>query len=322
MHRYTWTLPDDLKVGAAGVYKKPTDGRPVMVVTSTNKALVEIASRVMECVAQATKRSEGAYIRMVLVGDEDKLFSVTDAVNKECLREHFIYGDHFEQLRQNYQTLLNQVNTSTEKELEKEMLQVAREQQKRLRCYTAEEKWLKLAADIVVHLEKLQAGKENLSALKKSKRAVVNAIETLNTILGGIDQTEAEQSRLQHSQIIFCTLSSSGSRLFRSTDTRKILISDLILDEAASSSETELAIPMLLQPRRMICVGDQKQLPAMVLSQHANYLGLGQSLHDRFDSMCPNSMLMLKTQYRMDPMISSFPSRHFYQGKIKDDVRR
>ena len=49
--------------------------------------------------------------------------------------------------------------------------------------------------------------------------------------------------------------------------------------------------------KRLIMVGDQKQLPATVLSQHAKRCGYGRSLFERLEGGGHPSTL-LSTQYR------------------------
>lgn len=67
-------------------------------------------------------------------------------------------------------------------------------------------------------------------------------------------------------------------------------------------------------------VGDDKQLPAVILSQKSSSVGFSISLFDRlksFENSCIN-MKLLDIQYRMRPEISTFPNQMFYNGKIKD----
>jgi len=65
-----------------------------------------------------------------------------------------------------------------------------------------------------------------------------------------------------------------------------------------------------------VVVGDDQQLPATVLSPTAATMGYRRSLLERLRNGGADVM-MLQTQYRMHPDISSFPSRHFYHGLLK-----
>ena len=87
---------------------------------------------------------------------------------------------------------------------------------------------------------------------------------------------------------------------------------ELYVDEAAATTEAELFIPLHLRPRRMLAVGDPNQLPASVTSQKAVDFGFDKSLLDRLMFGCGEDHKMLDTQYRMNPSISKFPNKTFY----------
>eukprot|EP00918_Siedleckia_nematoides_P056851 GHVU01124028.1.p1 GENE.GHVU01124028.1~~GHVU01124028.1.p1 ORF type:complete len:342 (-),score=69.02 GHVU01124028.1:427-1452(-) len=69
--------------------------------------------------------------------------------------------------------------------------------------------------------------------------------------------------------------------------------------------------------RRLILVGDPRQLPATVFSKVAIDQQYDQSLFQRFMS-AGHPVHLLSTQYRMHPIISAFPSRRFYEGQLED----
>ncbi|WP_052890022.1 AAA domain-containing protein [Thermogemmatispora carboxidivorans] len=99
-----------------------------------------------------------------------------------------------------------------------------------------------------------------------------------------------------------------------------------LIDEAG-----QLTVPALLGAlrfaRRFILVGDEKQLPPLVLSREAAEGGLRESLfsllkrrdeeylatHPGAESAC----VALTTQYRMHEQIAAFPSRCFYGGELR-----
>lgn len=112
--------------------------------------------------------------------------------------------------------------------------------------------------------------------------------------------------------VIFCTLASAGGAVLKKTSH----IDDLIVDEAAATTEPELCIPFHLRPKRLLAVGDPLQLPATVLSRRAMDLGLDKSLHERLMYDCDFEHVMLNVQYRMNSQISAFPSARFYNSKI------
>ena len=89
-----------------------------------------------------------------------------------------------------------------------------------------------------------------------------------------------------------------------------------IVDEAS-----QLTLPALLGAlrfvRRFVLVGDDQQLPPLVVSREAVARGLGRSLLaallERWGSVAG---VRLERQYRMHPMICDFPSVEFYEGRL------
>lgn len=73
---------------------------------------------------------------------------------------------------------------------------------------------------------------------------------------------------------------------------------------------------ILQRAEALVLVGDPRQLPPTVKSRHAGALGLGISLYDRLQRMGLKSLL-LDTQYRMHPKICEFPSKRFYNNKLR-----
>ena len=74
---------------------------------------------------------------------------------------------------------------------------------------------------------------------------------------------------------------------------------------------------MQMNARRVVLVGDHRQLPATVFYRESIQTRFSRSLFERFADN-DVSTLMLSTQYRMDPQISAFPSKEFYNSKLKD----
>ena len=86
---------------------------------------------------------------------------------------------------------------------------------------------------------------------------LVPTIERLLAELHAIPQDVITRQLLLSSDVIFCTLASAGGLLFKNYMNR---IDDLIVDEAAASSEPEISIPLHMQPSRMLLVGDPQQV--------------------------------------------------------------
>mmetsp|Transcript_24250 Transcript_24250/g.47353 ORF Transcript_24250/g.47353 Transcript_24250/m.47353 type:complete len:434 (+) Transcript_24250:85-1386(+) len=124
-----------------------------------------------------------------------------------------------------------------------------------------------------------------------------------------------EADHLNEAQIVFCTLSTAGSQIMMRYLRRRW---DLVLiDEAAQSVELSTLVALQHQVSRCILIGDPQQLPATVQINSAAARLYQQSLFERL-ARAGHKVVMLSTQYRMHPAISSFPSRHFYQGRLQD----
>ncbi len=101
-------------------------------------------------------------------------------------------------------------------------------------------------------------------------------------------------------------------------DTSTLQFDVAIIDEAS-----QLTIPAILSAlrfaKRFILVGDEKQLPPLVLSKEAAEQGLDSSLflylkeHPEAEGAC----VSLEVQYRMNQYISYFASEVFYKGALK-----
>ena len=76
-------------------------------------------------------------------------------------------------------------------------------------------------------------------------------------------------------------------------------------------------IPFLHGARRCVLVGDPQQLPSTVLSTAAQGVSFQRSLFERFTSLGAEAVL-LSVQYRMHQEIRAFPSRAFYEGRLRD----
>lgn len=50
----------------------------------------------------------------------------------------------------------------------------------------------------------------------------------------------------------------------------------------------------------------------------ASVFSYEQSLFVRLQRQCPESVILLDTQYRMHPDISRFPNSYFYEGRLQD----
>ena len=131
-------------------------------------------------------------------------------------------------------------------------------------------------------------------------------------------RSSVRKQLLFEAELVACTLSSSGQQQFLD----HILEHDIrfdaaIVDEAAQTTEPSTLIPIRYGCRKLILVGDPRQLPATVLAPQAEAAGLGVSLFERLERS-GHEVVMLTEQHRMHPEIRLFPSQHFYQEKLAD----
>ncbi len=76
----------------------------------------------------------------------------------------------------------------------------------------------------------------------------------------------------------------------------------LVVDEACQCVELSDLIPFENDPKKVILVGDQQQLPATTFSENSERTKYSRSLFERFLD-CGVKRYMLSIQYRMHPLI-------------------
>ena len=108
---------------------------------------------------------------------------------------------------------------------------------------------------------------------------------------------KAELVVLRRTQVIFCTCSEAGSDRINNSICRA---EQCIIDECGMCTEPETLLPMMLS-KKIILVGDHKQLQPVVLNKTAESLGLKISMFQRLfeDEKMSRYCIMLTEQYRM-----------------------
>ncbi|CAG8693589.1 47_t:CDS:2 [Dentiscutata erythropus] len=143
-------------------------------------------------------------------------------------------------------------------------------------------------------------------------------IEEIRKTLRDSEDNKNEKSRrinkeLLEADIICATLTGSGHDMLADFTFQAVII-----DEAAQAIELTSLIPMKFNPSWCVLVGDSNQLPPTVLSRVATDFFYEQSLFSRIQRSAPDSVHMLKIQYRMHPEICRFPSQLFYGSELQD----
>jgi hypothetical protein len=121
-----------------------------------------------------------------------------------------------------------------------------------------------------------------------------------------------EATLIHSAELLFTTLNSCGHPSMEGTD-----FCVTVVDEAAQCVEPSVLIALRRGCNQCVMVGDQNQLTATIFSDFAKARGYDISLFERLIRSGHISVL-LDTQYRMTPEISQFPSRMFYDDRLKD----
>jgi DNA replication ATP-dependent helicase Dna2 len=114
-------------------------------------------------------------------------------------------------------------------------------------------------------------------------------------------------SKLRDAPVVAATTASCGSRIVREQE-----FDVAVVDEAGQLTEPgTLAATNLAE--RFVLIGDHQQLPPVVRAENE----LQESLFERLIEAHPQTGVMLDRQYRMAQHIQAFPSRAFYDGKLR-----
>jgi len=147
-------------------------------------------------------------------------------------------------------------------------------------------------------------------------------LDRLNLISNALDNNltqssdflqQLETKIIDSTDIILTTLGSTGSRSMEYAKGFEVIV----IDEAAQSSEISSLTALQLGSSHAILVGDPQQLPATIFSISGRFTKFDRSLFQRLEES-GHVVHTLNTQYRCNPVISSFPRRIFYDGSLLD----
>ncbi|XP_053818152.1 probable helicase senataxin [Vidua chalybeata] len=174
--------------------------------------------------------------------------------------------------------------------------------------------------------EKRESQKLNdeIGRLAKERQQLASQLKEVR-----VHSQKVQADIILESDIICCTLSTSGGSLLESAFSRQGLdpFSCVIVDEAGQSCEVETLIPLIHRCNKLVLVGDPKQLPPTVKSVKAQQYGYDQSLMARLQRHLEEQVqrnvlhslpvVQLTVQYRMHPDICLFPSNYVYGRTLK-----
>lgn len=120
---------------------------------------------------------------------------------------------------------------------------------------------------------------------------------------------------LESSKVLCTTCISAGSALLDGIVYQRVLI-----DEASQATEPAILVPLSHGCQKLVLVGDDQQLPPMVLCELVKGPDLlSVPMFSRLRQV-GLPVRMLDIQYRMHPFIASFPSNQFYDGRLQSGV--
>ncbi|CAO1322922.1 unnamed protein product, partial [Diamesa hyperborea] len=133
----------------------------------------------------------------------------------------------------------------------------------------------------------------------------------------GCNFQQAKNAVIQRAEVVCTTLNSSYDLI---NEYRKHF-DVCFIDEASQFTDADLIIPVQCGFRKLVLIGDSKQLQPNVNAKELKNLNFEISLLERMNNIANSSsnrnpVLTLKIQHRMNPEIFKFPNQHFYENQI------
>ncbi len=133
----------------------------------------------------------------------------------------------------------------------------------------------------------------------------------------GIQTAQEARALLHKAPVVAATVSAWSAEDFEPDITLPMF--DVVILDEASQLTTPAALGALRWGRRYILVGDEKQLPPLVVNEEARRLGLGVSLFEDLKEKNPQAVAPLRRQYRMRSEIGAIAGSMFYGGNLIAD---
>jgi hypothetical protein len=177
--------------------------------------------------------------------------------------------------------------------------------------------------------------------LRQSRRGISAVVASYHAALAQ-DPDEAARAVQEYASIVGATCQqSAGKAMSNLKDLSDLEASEgiefdtVVIDEAARANPLDLFVPMAMARRRIILVGDHRQLPHLVQRELEDELISRQSLTEAEAKAYEQSLferlvkqlreqekvdnikrvVMLDTQYRMHPTLGDFISKQFYESE-------
>lgn len=124
-------------------------------------------------------------------------------------------------------------------------------------------------------------------------------------------EIQIDNDLFAEARVIACTLVGSANRVLENHT-----FTSLFIDEAAQALEAACWIA-IGKADRVILAGDHQQLPPTIKLPEAARGGLSRTLMEKMTQNKPEQVSLLEIQYRMHEDIMCYPSRVFYQNRLK-----
>ena len=180
--------------------------------------------------------------------------------------------------------------------------------------------------------------------LRQSRRGISAVVGSYHAALAQAPD-EAARAVREYASIVGATCQQAASKAMSSLKelsdleaSEGIEFDTVVIDEAARANPLDLFVPMAMARRRIVLVGDHRQLPHLVQREledeliskqsltEAQAKAYEQSLFERLVKQLTEQekvdnikrVVMLDTQYRMHPTLGDFISKQFYESEGLD----
>ena len=177
--------------------------------------------------------------------------------------------------------------------------------------------------------------------LRQSRRGISSVVGAYHAALSQAPD-EAARAVREYASIVGATCQQSAGKAMSSLKelsdleaSEGIEFDTVVIDEAARANPLDLFVPMAMARRRIVLVGDHRQLPHLVQRELEDELISRQSLTEAQAKAYEQSLferlvkqlreqekvdnikrvVMLDTQYRMHPTLGDFISKQFYESE-------
>lgn len=158
----------------------------------------------------------------------------------------------------------------------------------------------------MAHKYKRQFGK----AEREQRRAL---FEEARKIMKDVENVERYilEDLLSKTQVVAATLVGAAHYTIRD-----VKFGTAVIDEAGQALEPACWIPAL-RADRLVLAGDHLQLPPVIKSAEAARGGLEKTLLEKCVALHPEAVTLLEEQYRMHELIMGYPSKVFYEQRLR-----